>query len=102
MIHALATAGGLQAAGQGGDGVVALGLMGHAARVEQAHHLTQAKERGAHSQLVYVRIFFFFFFSIKILVRLLTFTRVTVTIVTTTGAKIKTKKRLELRFFVVY
>jgi len=41
VVQALAAAGGgLQAARQRGEGVVALGLVGHAARVQQAHHLT--------------------------------------------------------------
>lgn len=44
VIHTLATTGGLQAAGQGGDGVVALRLVGHATRVQQAHHLKGGKE----------------------------------------------------------
>lgn len=82
VIHTLATAGGLQAAGQGGDGVVALRLMGNAARVEQAHHLTGGKEGGVN-QLG------FFFFKGKLIA---TFTCVIVTIVTKTRAKVKTKK----------
>lgn len=45
VVHPLAAAGGLQAAGQGGDGVVALGLVGDAARVEQTHHLTGGRRR---------------------------------------------------------
>lgn len=49
VIHALAAAGGhagggLQAARQRRDGVVALGLMRHAARVQQTHHLTGARK----------------------------------------------------------
>lgn len=49
MIHALAAAGGhagggLEAARQRGDGVVALGLMWHAARVQQTHHLKKERE----------------------------------------------------------
>lgn len=82
MIQTLATAGGLQAAGQGGDGVVALRLMGHAARVEQTHHLTAGKEGGVYDQKLFYQKS----------ERILTFTRVTVTIVTKTRAKIKTKR----------
>lgn len=49
VIHALAAAGrhacrGLEAACQRGDGIVALGLMWHAAWVQQAHHLIGQKE----------------------------------------------------------
>lgn len=48
VIHALAAAGrhasgGLEAARQRGDGVVALGLMWYAARVQQTHHLIERK-----------------------------------------------------------
>lgn len=49
VIHALAAAGrhagrGLEAARQRGDGVVALGLMGHTTRVQQTHHLIGRKD----------------------------------------------------------
>lgn len=51
VIHALAAAGGharrgLQAARERGDGVVALGLMWHAAWIQQTHHLIARTEQG--------------------------------------------------------
>lgn len=50
VIHALAAAGrhasrGLEGTRQRGDGVVALGLMGHTARIQQTHHLVGRKEK---------------------------------------------------------
>lgn len=50
VIHALAAArrhagGGLEATRQGRDGVVALRLMGHTTRVQQAHHLFRLSQK---------------------------------------------------------